>query len=105
MRSHIPPASRSWRRCGTARSPRGSYRKRLGVEQANLSQHLAILRSRQIVANRKEGNQVFYSLRNKALVKVLDMMRRYFQAHLAEEIQMLGEIEAEGPARRKERLV
>ena len=78
--------------------------ERLGVEQANLSQHLAILRSRQIVANRKEGNQVFYSLRNKALIKVLDMMRRYFQAHLAEEVQMLGEIEAEDPARRKERL-
>jgi DNA-binding transcriptional ArsR family regulator len=75
---------------------------RLGIEQANLSQHLAILRSRQIVANRKEGNQVFYSLRNKALVKILDMMRRYFQAHLAEEVQMLGEIEAEDPARRKE---
>ena len=76
----------------------------LGIEQANLSQHLAILRSRQIVANRKEGNQVFYSLRNRALIEVLDMMRRYFQAHLAEEVQMLGEIEAEDPARRKERL-
>ena len=82
-----------------------AIQERLGVEQANLSQHLAILRSRQIVANRKEGNQVFYSLRNKALIKVLDMMRRYFQTHLEEEIQMLGEIEAEGPARRKERLL
>src|ERR1700730_10236836 len=38
--------------------------ERLDVEQANLSQHLSILRSRQIVVNRKEGNQVFYSLRN-----------------------------------------
>jgi ArsR family transcriptional regulator len=81
-----------------------TIQERLGIEQANLSQHLAILRSRQIVATRKEGNQVFYSLRNKALIKVLDMMRRYFQAHLAEEVQMLGAIEAEDPARRKERL-
>ena len=81
-----------------------AIQERLGLEQANLSQHLAILRSRQIVANRKEGNQVFYSLRNKALIKVLDMMRQYFQAHLAEEAQMLTEIEAENPARRKERL-
>ncbi len=72
---------------------------RLGIEQANLSQHLAILRSRQIVANRKEGNQVFYSLRNKVLLRVLDMMRQYFQAHLSEAVQMLGEIEAERPAR------
>jgi len=71
----------------------------LGIEQANLPQHLAILRSRRIVAHRKEGNQVFYSLRNKVLLKVLDMMRQYFQANLAEAVQMLGEIEAERPGR------
>jgi len=72
---------------------------RLGIEQANLSQHLAILRSRRIVANRKEGNQVFYSLRNKALTKVLDMMRRYFEGNLTEAVQMLEEIQAERPSR------
>ncbi len=68
---------------------------RLGIEQANLSQHLAILRSRQIVLNRKEGNQVFYSLRNPVLAEVLDIMRRYFQANLSDAVQMLGEIDAE----------
>ena len=75
-----------------------AIQERLGVEQANLSQHLAILRSRQIVATRKEGNQVFYSVRNRVLVKVLDLMRQYFQANLAEAAQMLGEVEAERPA-------
>ena len=72
---------------------------RLGVEQANLSQHLAILRSRQIVAHRKEGNQVFYSLRNKVLIRVLDLMRQYFQTNLNEAVQMLGEMAAERPGR------
>jgi DNA-binding transcriptional ArsR family regulator len=72
---------------------------RLGIEQANLSQHLAILRSRQIVSARKDGNQVFYSLRNKALIRVLDMMRQYFQANLADAVQMLGEVKAERPGR------
>jgi ArsR family transcriptional regulator len=76
-----------------------SIQERLGVEQANLSQHLAVLRSRRIVNNRKEGNQVFYSLGNKVLVKVLDLMRQHFQAHLTEAVQMLGEIEAERPSR------
>ena len=42
----------------------GAIQERLAVEQANLSQHLTILRNRQIVVNRKEGNQVFYSLRD-----------------------------------------
>jgi ArsR family transcriptional regulator len=68
---------------------------RLSVEQANLSQHLAILRTRQIVINRKEGNQVFYSLRSPVLVEVLDIMRRYYHSHLSDAVQMLGEIEAE----------
>ena len=72
---------------------------RLGIEQANLSQHLAILRNRQIVATRKEGNQVFYSLRHKVLIKVLDLMRQYFQANLTEAAQMLGEIKSERPSR------
>lgn len=73
-----------------------ALQERLGLEQANLSQHLAILRSRQIVANRKEGNQVFYSLRHPVLIEVLDIMRRYCQANLSEAVNILGEIEAEG---------
>ena len=77
----------------------GAIQERLGVEQANVSQHLAILRARQIVNGRKEGNQVFYSLRNKVLIKVLDLMRQYFQAHLHESVQMLDEMRAERPGR------
>ncbi len=77
----------------------GVIQERLGLEQANLSQHLAVLRSRQIVSNRKEGNQVFYSLRNPVLIEVLDIMRRYLQANLKDTVQMLGEIQAERKAR------
>lgn len=79
--------------------PAGAIQERVGVEQANISQHLAILRSRQIVSSRKQGNQVFYSLRNKVLIKVLDLMRQYFQTHLHESVQMLGELQAEGQRR------
>ena len=77
----------------------GALQERLRVEQANVSQHLAILRSRQIVSTRKEGTQVFYSVRHKVLIKVLDLMRQYFEAHLHESVQMLGEIQEERPRR------
>ena len=77
----------------------GTIQEKLGVEQANLSQHLAILRSRQIVSNRKDGNQVFYSIRNPVLVEVLDVMRRYFQTNLVDAIQMLEEVGCEASAR------
>src|SRR5438093_3953046 len=66
--------------------------ERLGLEQTNASQHLAVLRSKQIVIGRKEGNQVFYSLRDRILGRVLDLMRQYFQAHLNEALELLKDM-------------
>ena len=73
----------------------GAIQERVGIEQANLSQHLAVLRGRQIIVNRKEGNQVFYSLRDRMLIEVLDIMKRYFQANLSQAAAMLEQVEAE----------
>lgn len=67
----------------------GEILGRLEVEQANASQHLGVLRAKRIAVARKEGNQVFYSLRDPRLVEVLDIMRRYFEADLAAATAML----------------
>jgi len=72
----------------------GALIERLGVEQANASQHLTILRTKHIVVNRKAGNQVFYSVRDPLILEVLDVMRRYFYVHLAEGQAMLDEIKS-----------
>jgi ArsR family transcriptional regulator len=81
----------------------GTIIERLGMEQANVSQHLAVLRAKQIVVNRKAGNQVFYSVRDRLIIEMLDLMRRYFQSHLSEALGVLAEMEkhagAEGAAR------
>lgn len=74
--------------------PAGDIIERLGLEQANASQHLAVLRGKNIVVNRKEGNQVFYALRDPLLIEVLDTLRRYFQAHMEEAVAMLQEVHA-----------
>lgn len=71
----------------------GTLIEKLGMEQANVSQHLAVLRGKQIVVNRKVGNQVFYSVRDPIILKVLALMRRYFQRHLKEALEMLGEMD------------
>ena len=65
---------------------------RLGMEQANVSQHLAVLRMRRLVINRKEGNQVFYSVRDPLLLQVLDLLRQYSMAHLEEDSALLQEL-------------
>jgi DNA-binding transcriptional ArsR family regulator len=72
----------------------GNIIERVAIEQANASQHLSILRSRRIVSSRKEGNQVFYSLRDPLLNELMDIMRRYFQGHVEEAVSMLQEIGA-----------
>ena len=79
----------------------GEIIEKLAMEQANVSQHLAVLRARQIVTNRKSGNQVFYSVRDPIILQMLALMRRYFQNHLQESLAMLDEIH-KTPAERPE---
>ena len=71
----------------------GAIVKRLRVDQSNASQHLAILRSRQIVFARKSGSQVYYAIRDPLIFQILDLMRRYFQNQVSESISILEEIE------------
>src|SRR5665213_130424 len=71
----------------------GDLMEKLGMEQANISQHLAVLRAKQLVVNRKAGNQVFYSVRDPIIIKVLALMRRYFHEHLKEALELLDEMD------------
>ncbi len=70
----------------------GSFVERLGLEQANLSQHLAVMRARQIVVTRKAGNQVFYSVRDPLMLEMLDLMRRYFHRQVGESMALFLEM-------------
>lgn len=77
---------------GAGELPVSAILEQVGVEPANASQHLAQLRARKLVVSRKEGNQVFYALRDPMLMEVLDIMRHYFQTHLEESLSMLKDI-------------
>jgi DNA-binding transcriptional ArsR family regulator len=66
---------------------------RLGIEQANASQHLAVLRGKNILLSRKSGNQVFYAVRDPLIIEVLDVMRRYFHAQMSEVLATLKAID------------
>lgn len=74
----------------------GTFVERLNLEQANLPQHLAILRAKQMVTTQKAGNQVFYSVRDPLIWRMLDLMRRYFQKQVGESMAMLEELERTG---------
>lgn len=48
----------------------------LGLPQANLSQHLMLLRKHGVVVDHKEGKQVFYKIAHKNFVKACDLVRQ-----------------------------
>jgi ArsR family transcriptional regulator len=54
----------------------------LEISQANLSQHLALMRERGIVTTRREGLNVFYSLSNPKIIQACDLMRQVLLEYL-----------------------
>jgi len=50
----------------------------VGTSQSNISQHLAILRDKGVLATRKEANRVFYRIGDPRTVKLVGMMRDVF---------------------------
>jgi len=67
---------------------------RLGAEQSNLSQQLAVLRSRNIVNARKEGNNVFYSVRDPGIFRLLDVAEEIFNNHLIQLTDLLAQLKS-----------
>jgi len=47
----------------------------LGLPQANLSQHLMVLRDAGVVETEKRGKEVFYKLAHKNFIKASDLLR------------------------------
>ena len=65
----------------------------LKIEPANVSQQLAILRVRNIVVGRKSGSNVFYSVSDPALFRLLDAAKEIFNNHLIGVRDMLQQME------------
>jgi DNA-binding transcriptional ArsR family regulator len=49
--------------------------EKIGTSQSNISQHLETLRNKHILKSRKDGNKVFYSIRNDQLLLLISNMR------------------------------
>ncbi len=48
--------------------------EKTGISQANLSQHLAILRSKGVVKTRRDGNNIYYSISNIKIIEAYDLI-------------------------------
>lgn len=70
-----------------------------GLNQANVSQHLAVLRNKGIVSTRREGTNIYYRVANRKMIRACDLIRQV----LAEQADEHAEIAraARSTARRK----
>ncbi|MGB5733764.1 MAG: metalloregulator ArsR/SmtB family transcription factor [Thiohalocapsa sp.] len=53
----------------------------VGTSQSNISQHLAILRDKGILASRKDANRVYYRVGDSRTLQLIGMMREVFCHH------------------------
>jgi DNA-binding transcriptional ArsR family regulator len=51
---------------------------KVGTSQSNISQHLAILREKEILACSKQANRVFYRISDQRILSLIGMMRELF---------------------------
>ena len=63
---------------------------RLGVEQSTLSQQLSVLRKSNIVTGRKDGLNVYYSVSDPAIFRLLEEARQIFKGHFADLLSQLN---------------
>jgi DNA-binding transcriptional ArsR family regulator len=65
----------------------------LSAEGSSVSQQLAILRMKNLVDTRREGNVIYYRLRDRQVNKLLDVARQIFEAHVIQLQSMTSEKE------------
>lgn len=53
-----------------------SFSSNIKTTKGNVSQHLKILETNGILQSRKEGNKVFYSIKNKKVIKFVKKIKK-----------------------------
>jgi DNA-binding transcriptional ArsR family regulator len=72
----------------------GEMLPEVGIEAANLSQHLAVLRRAGLVTTRKEGSSVYYSLTSPEVAELLRVARQILTGVLSGQAEMLADLRA-----------
>ena len=68
----------------------GDLVERLGLRQSNLSQHLGILRDQRLVITRRDGQTVYYRLRDPRVTQAFDLLRQVLRSVLREGERLAG---------------
>jgi DNA-binding transcriptional ArsR family regulator len=69
----------------------GSLAKKVGIRQAHVSQHLAVLRQRGVVKTRRDGPNIYYAISNPKIVKAFNLMREVLLEQLQKDQRIVAE--------------
>ncbi|KAF0134801.1 MAG: ArsR family transcriptional regulator [Candidatus Saganbacteria bacterium] len=70
----------------------GDLLDKLRIKKANLSQHLAVMRSKGIVKTRRNGVNIYYRIANRKVIKACDIMREVLLEQLSEANKVIKKI-------------
>lgn len=70
----------------------GQLQPLVGLESSHLSQQLGVLRRANLVVARKEGNQVFYSVRSELMAGVLAAAKQLLISTLTDTQSLLADL-------------
>lgn len=68
----------------------GDINKKLDITGATLSHHLDILKRAELIAGRKDGQQVFYSLNLSVFEEAAEQLLKFFQIKQAKKTDWRG---------------
>lgn len=72
--------------------PYGDLLNVLKIKKANLSQHLAVMRSKGIVKTRRNGVNIYYRIANPKVIRACDIMREVLLEQLSEANKLVKKI-------------
>jgi ArsR family transcriptional regulator len=67
----------------------GDIADELGMSQPNTSQHLAILRERNVVTTSRDRNTIFYSLTGRKVIDAIDLLREFMAEFMIEKAAVM----------------
>jgi DNA-binding transcriptional ArsR family regulator len=73
----------------------GQLQLAVGAPASSISQQLAVLRARNIVATERRGTTVMYAVRDPEMFELLDAARRLMNRHLSDAIDLLRLVDAD----------
>lgn len=63
--------------------------EKTGLSQANISQHLSIMKSKGIVAPRRKSKYVYYGLTNPKIIRAFDIIREVLRGKLKKDKEII----------------